>query len=65
VLTVGNNELAVRDDDNASSEVAEGGHVWEGPRKLTWMDRQVIRQAGSGLPGRLGSLKHHECQYIL
>jgi hypothetical protein len=25
VLTVGDNELAVGDDDNASSEVAEGG----------------------------------------
>jgi len=31
VLTVGNDELAVGDDDDASSEVAEGGHVWEGP----------------------------------
>ena len=31
MLTVGNDELAVGDDDDASSEVAEGGHVWEGP----------------------------------
>ena len=28
VLAVGDDELAVRDDDDASSEVAEGGHVW-------------------------------------
>jgi hypothetical protein len=31
VLTVSNDELAMRDDDDTSSEVAEGGHVWEGP----------------------------------
>jgi len=30
VLAVGDNELAVRDGDDTSSEVAEGGHVWEG-----------------------------------
>jgi hypothetical protein len=30
VLAVSNNELAVSDDDNVLSEVAEGGHVREG-----------------------------------
>ncbi len=34
VLTVGDNELAVRDDDNTLSEVAEGGHVQEVSEKL-------------------------------
>jgi hypothetical protein len=29
VLAVGDDELAVRDDDDALSEVAEGGHVQE------------------------------------
>jgi hypothetical protein len=28
-LAVGDDELAVRDNDDALSEVAEGGHVWE------------------------------------
>ena len=30
MLTVGNDELAVRDDNDMLSEVAEGGHMWEG-----------------------------------
>jgi len=30
VLAVSDDELAVSDDDDALSEVAEGGHVWEG-----------------------------------
>jgi len=30
VLAVGDNELGVKDDDNASLEVAEVGHVQEG-----------------------------------
>ena len=30
MLAVGDDELAVRDDDDASSEVAEAGHVREG-----------------------------------
>ena len=29
MLTVRDNELTVRDDDNVSEEVAEGGHMWE------------------------------------
>jgi hypothetical protein len=40
VLAVGNDELAVRDDNDASSEVAEGGHVQEGPRNSRgWTSR--------------------------
>jgi hypothetical protein len=30
VLAVGDDELAVRDSDNTSLEVAKGGHMWEG-----------------------------------
>jgi len=45
VLAVGNDELAVRDDDNASSEVAEGGHVWESRGNSCGWTSEVIRQA--------------------
>jgi hypothetical protein len=30
VLAVSDDKLAVSDDDDVLSEVAEGGHVWEG-----------------------------------
>ncbi len=49
MLTVGDDELTVRDDDNALSEVAEGGH-----RKLTWTEQQAIQQASSRLLGEAG-----------
>jgi hypothetical protein len=39
VLAVRDDELDVRHDDGASSEVAEKGHVRES-RKLTWMGKQ-------------------------
>ncbi len=37
VLTVGDDELAVRDDDSMSSEVARGRAHAGVPRELTWM----------------------------
>jgi len=37
VLTVGDNELAMGDDDNASSEVAEGGAHAGRLGEVTWM----------------------------
>ncbi len=37
VLTVGDDELAVRDDDGALSEVARGRARVGVPRELTWM----------------------------
>ncbi len=40
VLTVGNDELTVRDNDDVLSEVAEGGHMWESPgNSHGWTDR--------------------------
>jgi len=37
VLAVGDNELGVKDDNDASSEVAEAGHVREGSgRSRRW-----------------------------
>jgi hypothetical protein len=54
VLAVGDDELAVGDDD-ASSEVA-GGRARAGvPRELTWMGKQVTRRARSGLPAIPGT----------
>jgi hypothetical protein len=47
VLTVSNNELAVRDDDDTSEEVAEGGHVRVSlGNSHGWISRD-IRQASS------------------
>jgi hypothetical protein len=47
VLTVGNNELAVRDDDDASEEVAKGGQVQVSlGNSCGWISRD-IRQACS------------------
>ncbi len=37
VLTVGDDELAVRDDDSALSEVAGGRACVGVPRELMWM----------------------------
>jgi hypothetical protein len=57
VLAVGDDELAVGDDD-ASSVVAGGGACAGVPRELTWVCKQVTRQAGSGLlaiPGTAGT----------
>ena len=42
VLTVGDDELTVGDDDDASSEVAGEGHVWECPQ-TTHVDEQTDR----------------------
>ncbi len=40
VLTVSNDELVVRDNDDALSEVAKGGHMWEGlGNSCGWTDR--------------------------
>jgi len=41
VLTVGDNELAVRDDDAVLLEVAEDRACVGELRKLTWLDRQA------------------------
>ena len=38
VLAVSNNKLAVRDDDDASSEVAEAGAHAGRRGEVTWMD---------------------------
>ena len=51
VLAVGDDELAVRDDDDASSEVAEGGHVRErSGDSRGW----TSRQSGRPVPGFQG-----------
>jgi hypothetical protein len=64
VLTVSDDELAVRDDDDALLEVAKGGHVWEGSgNSRGWTSRQSGRPV-PGFRGNLGSLRHCECQYI-
>ncbi len=53
MLTVRDNELTVRDDDNVSEEVAEGGHMWESSgNSRGWISR-AIWQAGSNLPAFL------------
>jgi hypothetical protein len=55
VLAVGDNELAVGDDDDASSEVA-GGRGTCRSAQSTHVDRQAVtRRAGSGLPALLGT----------
>jgi hypothetical protein len=45
VLAVGDDELALGDNDDALSEV---------PRELTWLGNPATRQAGSGLPALPG-----------
>jgi len=50
VLAVVDDELAVRDDDDSSSEVAEGGHVQEVSEKSCGRTSGMIWQTGSGLP---------------
>ena len=44
MLAVGNDELAVRNDDNVLLEAAEGGHVWE-LRKLMSLDKSSGKPA--------------------
>jgi hypothetical protein len=50
VLAVGDDELAVGDDDDASSGVAVGRHVHEVSENSRGGTSGVIRQSGSGLP---------------
>jgi hypothetical protein len=57
VLAVGDDELAVGDDDNVSSEVARGRAHARVPRELMWMGQQVTQQARSGLLAILGTME--------
>jgi hypothetical protein len=50
VLAVGDDELAVGDDDDASSGVAAGRHVQEVSENSRGGTGGMIRQSGSGLP---------------
>jgi hypothetical protein len=50
VLAVGDNELAMGDDDDASSGVAVGRHVHEVSENSRGGTSGVIRQSSSGLP---------------
>jgi hypothetical protein len=50
VLAVGDDELAMRDNDDASSGVAEGRHVQEVSEGSRGRTSGVIRQSGSVLP---------------
>jgi hypothetical protein len=50
VLAVGDDELAVGDDDDASSGVAVGRHVQEVSENSRGRTSGMIRQSGSGLP---------------
>jgi hypothetical protein len=50
VLTVGDNELAVGDDDDASLGVAIGRHVQEVSENSCGGTSGMIRQSGSRLP---------------
>jgi hypothetical protein len=50
VLTIGDDELAVGDDDDASSGVAAGRHVQEVSENSRGGTSGMIRQSGSGLP---------------
>ena len=64
MLAVSDDELAVRDNDDALSEVAEGGHVREGlGNSRGWTSRRSGRPV-PGFQGNSGSLRHRKCQYI-
>ena len=53
VLTVGDDELAVRDNDDASSGVAEGRHVQEVSESSRERTSGVVRQSSSVITNRM------------
>ena len=54
VLAVGDDELALGDDDDASSEAAEGMGTCGSAQELTWMGNRETGKPGSGLPALPG-----------
>ena len=59
MLTVGNDELAMRDDDDVSSEVAETRARAGEFRTLTWMGKRdpASRLQFTGIPSDRGNRK--------